>query len=84
MKRQIAKQNSLQIKYFIKEGLSRNSASVMLHTSPFVIQLKKGGFTNCDGADFSQKMLDLVPENIYENLFKSLQINGRNGFWSAH
>ena len=34
------------------------------------IELKKVGFTNCDGADFSQKMLDLVPENIYQNLFK--------------
>ena len=34
------------------------------------IELKKKGFTNIDGADFSQKMLDLVPENIYENLFK--------------
>ena len=34
------------------------------------IQLKKNGFTNIDGADFSQKMLDLVPLNVYENLFK--------------
>ena len=34
------------------------------------VELKKNGFNNLDGADFSQKMLDLVPENIYENLFK--------------
>jgi ubiquinone/menaquinone biosynthesis C-methylase UbiE len=34
------------------------------------LQLKKNGFQNFDGADFSQKMLDLVPENIYQNLFK--------------
>ena len=34
------------------------------------IELKKNGFQNFDGADFSQKMLDLVPENIYQNLFK--------------
>ena len=34
------------------------------------VELKKNGFTKIDGADFSQKMLDLVPENIYENLFK--------------
>tara|TARA_E500000331_G_scaffold76958_1_gene72229 strand:- start:586 stop:1212 length:627 start_codon:yes stop_codon:yes gene_type:complete len=34
------------------------------------IELKKNGFTNIDGADFSQKMLDLVPANVYENLFK--------------
>jgi ubiquinone/menaquinone biosynthesis C-methylase UbiE len=34
------------------------------------IELKKKGFQNFDGADFSQKMLDLVPMNIYRNLFK--------------
>ena len=34
------------------------------------VELKKNGFNNLDGADFSQKMLDLVPENIYQNLFK--------------
>jgi ubiquinone/menaquinone biosynthesis C-methylase UbiE len=34
------------------------------------IELKKNGFANFDGADFSKKMLDLVPENIYQNLFK--------------
>ena len=34
------------------------------------IELKKNSFTNIDGADFSQKMLDLVPGNIYQNLFK--------------
>jgi ubiquinone/menaquinone biosynthesis C-methylase UbiE len=34
------------------------------------IELKKNGFQDFDGADFSQKMLDLVPKNIYQNLFK--------------
>ena len=34
------------------------------------VELKNNGFNNFDGADFSQKMLDLVPENIYQNLFK--------------
>ncbi len=34
------------------------------------VELKKNGFFKLDGADFSQKMLDLVPKNIYENLFK--------------
>ena len=34
------------------------------------VELKKSGYLNLDGADFSQKMLDLVPKNIYENLFK--------------
>ena len=34
------------------------------------IELKNNGFTNIDGADFSQKMINLVPANVYENLFK--------------
>ena len=34
------------------------------------LELKKNGFTNVDGADFSQKMLDLVPSNVYKTLFK--------------
>ena len=34
------------------------------------LELKKNGFTNIDGADFSQKMLDLVPANVYKNIFK--------------
>jgi ubiquinone/menaquinone biosynthesis C-methylase UbiE len=34
------------------------------------VELKRNGYLNLDGADFSQKMLDLVPKNIYENLFK--------------
>ncbi len=32
------------------------------------IELKKNGFDNLDGADFSQKMLDLIPKDIYQNL----------------
>ena len=34
------------------------------------VELKKNNFTNLDGADFSQQMLDLVPKSIYQNLFK--------------
>ena len=34
------------------------------------IELKKKGFTNIDGADFSQKMLDLIPNNTYQNIYK--------------
>ena len=34
------------------------------------IELNKKGFNNIDGADFSQAMLDLVPKNIYKDLFK--------------
>jgi len=32
------------------------------------IELKKFGFTNIDGADLSQKLLDLVPQNFYKKL----------------
>ena len=32
------------------------------------IELKKFGYSNIDGADLSQKLLDLVPKNYYEKL----------------
>jgi len=35
------------------------------------IELKKYGFTNFYGADLSQKLLDLVPKNLYQNLSKA-------------
>ena len=34
------------------------------------VELKKRGFNNLDGADFSEAMLNLVPKNIYKNLYK--------------
>ena len=34
------------------------------------IELKKSGYKNFDGADLSQKLLDLVPKNLYQNLSK--------------
>ena len=34
------------------------------------IELKKNGYINCDGADLSQKLLDLVPKGLYQNLSK--------------
>ena len=34
------------------------------------IELKKKGFDNIDGADFSQAMLELIPKNVYKNLLK--------------
>jgi len=34
------------------------------------IELKKKGFDNIDGADFSQTMLELIPKNVYKNLLK--------------
>ena len=34
------------------------------------VELKKHGFTNFFGADLSQKLLDLVPKNLYKKLDK--------------
>ena len=34
------------------------------------VELKKFGYHNFDGADLSQKLLDLVPKNLYQNLSK--------------
>ena len=35
------------------------------------VELKKFGYNKYDGADLSQKLLDLVPKNLYQNLFKA-------------
>ena len=34
------------------------------------IELKKSGYLNIDGVDFSQDMLDLIPKNIYKKIEK--------------
>ena len=34
------------------------------------IELKKNGFSNIEGVDFSQNMLDLIPRNIYKKIEK--------------
>ena len=34
------------------------------------VELKKFGYNYYDGADLSQKLLDLVPKNLYQNLLK--------------
>jgi len=34
------------------------------------VELKKYGYKNFDGADLSQKLLDLVPKRLYQNLSK--------------
>ena len=34
------------------------------------VELKKFGYNYYDGADLSQKLLDLVPKNLYHNLLK--------------
>ena len=55
-------------KYNSKKGIKILDAGC--GTGLVGVELKKNGYLNLDGADFSQKMLDLVPKNIYENLFK--------------
>ena len=35
------------------------------------VELKKNSYTNFDGADLSQKLLDLVPNGLYKNLSKA-------------
>ena len=35
------------------------------------VELKKYGYTNFDGVDLSQKLLDLVPNGLYKNLSKA-------------
>jgi len=34
------------------------------------VELKKFGYSNIDGVDFSQNMLDLIPKNIYKKIEK--------------
>ena len=40
------------------------------------LQLKKFGYENFHGADLSQKLLDTVPKNLYQKLFK-IDLNKR-------
>ena len=35
------------------------------------VELKKNGYTNFDGVDLSQKLLDLVPNGLYNNLLRA-------------
>ena len=35
------------------------------------VELKKSGYTNFDGVDLSQKLLDLIPNGLYKNLSKT-------------
>jgi len=35
------------------------------------VELKKNGYTNFDGVDLSEKLLDLVPNGLYKNLSKA-------------
>ena len=50
------------------------------------VELKKYGFTNFFGADLSQKLLDLVPNNLYKKLDKvdlNKPINEKNDQYDA-
>ena len=39
-------------------------------TGLVAIELKKRGYLNIDGADFSQKMLDQIPDGYYKKIYK--------------
>ena len=43
------------------------------------IALKNNGYNFLDGADFSQSMLNLVPNNLYQNLYK-IDLNKKISF----
>jgi len=50
------------------------------------VELKRNGYTNFDGVDLSQKLLDLVPDGLYKNLSKSdlnKPINIKNNVYDA-
>ena len=50
------------------------------------IELKKFGYHNFDGADLSQKLLDLVPKNLYQNLSRvdlNKKIEIKDNFYDA-
>jgi ubiquinone/menaquinone biosynthesis C-methylase UbiE len=50
------------------------------------VELKKNGYNNYDGADLSQKLLDLVPNNLYKKLLKvdlNKKINIQNNTYDA-
>ena len=50
------------------------------------LELSKFGFKNFHGADLSQKLLDTVPKNLYQKLFKidlNQRINLEDNFYDA-
>ena len=57
---------SLLVKYIFKKDLKILDAGC--GTGLVGIELKKHNYSNIDGVDFSQNMLDLVPKNIYKSL----------------
>ena len=57
---------------FIKYEKNKNSKiyDAGCGTGLVGVELKKYGFSNFYGADLSQKLLDLVPNNLYKKLYK--------------
>tara|TARA_B100001996_G_scaffold362664_1_gene330355 strand:+ start:21 stop:650 length:630 start_codon:yes stop_codon:yes gene_type:complete len=50
------------------------------------IELKKKGYKNIDGADFSQKMLDQIPNGYYKNIYKidlNKKLDFKNSIYDA-
>ena len=57
----------------LKKYTSNNKSKILdagCGTGLVGIELKKCGYSNIDGVDFSQDMLDLVPKNIYKKVEK--------------
>ena len=59
---------SILIKYVFQKDIKILDAGC--GTGLVGIELKKHNYSNIDGVDFSQNMLDLVPKDIYKNLSK--------------
>ena len=59
---------SILIKYAFQKDIKILDAGC--GTGLVGIELKKHNYSNIDGVDFSQNMLDLVPKDIYKNLSK--------------
>ena len=53
-------------KYALKKNI--NILDAGCGTGLVGIELKKFGYTNIDGVDFSQDMLDLIPHDVYQKL----------------
>ena len=57
----------------LKKYLQNNKCKILdagCGTGLVGIELKKNGFLNIDGVDFSQNMLDLIPKGIYKKIEK--------------
>jgi len=69
---------------------SSNKDSIILDagcgTGLVALQLKKFGYKNFHGADLSQKLIDSIPKNLYQNLIKvdlNKPITAQDNFYDA-